>query len=581
MSSTQAQVPDPGPTQLLFDSSPSTNGYFGYALAAWEDWLAIGALNDVDPAGYRNGVVTLFQRMASGRFVERQVLGSSTPGPGIGKFGMSVAIDQGRLIVAADSEWAPNGSRRGVVHAYELNPASGIWVETQLLLDPPNVPAGSFESTGVRLWMDGNHLLVGARFFNGGGHGGRVNYHFHDGTRWNYVSDLLPQLPLAPYSEFGYSLDADADAGLVAVGARSQNLTGLPIESGAGHVFRLVGDGSTPYQFVYDSVITPPVPLHYGRFGQTCTVIDDEHVAFMPDSLAGLDECQVFRRAGSGWTVDTRIPLPQGSSAPVAKIDYSRGILHVGAAHWNDPFQPFGSGALLSFCETAGYWNMARIHHRPVGVDGAFARDALLVAEDFVAVSASDASYSGVLYAGAVAIFPRLEPWDCVRGTPAQTICSATTAGCPGGSPGPYPDPDAGCLNSTGQQGRLHFHGIPQMTFNTNRALATGLPPGEFALLLRGWLTVVGPAAWDPAGRPLGAGTLCLTRPMMHVYPVKQVTPSGTAEWRDIANFVPGQWNGFASWTQNPFQVWYRDRDPQGGATSNTTNALLIPIIRN
>ena len=573
-----AQLPDELPLQVLYDSTPTTGGIFGWSLAAWKRWLAVGAISDADSTGEENGTVTLYERSVNGTFVERQVLESSTPFPAQfgagGHFGFNCAIDDGRLVVAADSELIPGTLQAGVLHVFELD-SSGHWNEVQIIADPS---APSFESRGFQLALLGDHLFVGSRGYTGMGHGGRVSYYFHGGAQFDYVGDLLPP-PAGPGINFGWSLDVSQEHGLVLVGANIQTLPGQPVRSGAAYVFRIVGNGTQPYQFVYEDLIAPVLPRTEGRFGSGVAVLDRDRIAACDEVQSG--QLHLFARAsGGGWQVSRSWQLPSSVGSTRPRIAHLDGQIFWSLSFWRDHIRPSAQGAVIALCESStNVWNLSRVLRRPPSLVGFYANKGFLVHDDFIAVP-SDDPHQGLFLAGAVSIFRCSEPWDCNRATPAIDVCTASTVACP--TTGPLQDPAAGCINSLGNQGRLHFRGVEwSYSPDSNVVWATGLPPGEFAVLLRGTSPSSGGLSYDPLGvGTIGMGVHCLRRPYVSLYPIRQVDASGTVEWRDaIYPPIPPGGGIHGPWRMLPFQVWYRDRTPSGGATSNTTNAMLIPLL--
>lgn len=231
----------------------------------------------------------------------------------------------------------------------------------------------------------------------------------------------------------------------------------------------------------------------------------------------------------------------------------------------------------MAICVGADVYNPAGVLWQ-AGIGGTFPSAVPAVGNSFVALGFSQ-HYHTIQAAGGVAVYPRPTPTQCLRTTIAQDVCAAATTGCPSGAPLPS-DPLAGCVNSSGRGGRLHYQGMAQFTFNAGRVLATGLPPNEFAVLLRGRLQSGSPA-WNPAGHlALGSGMLCLVEPLSTIYPIRRVQLDGTASWHDVIEISPtvNTWGPLQDWNEVPFQVWYRDRNGAGVATSNTTNSIVLPL---
>lgn len=125
--------------------------------------------------------------------------------------------------------------------------------------------------------------------------------------------------------------------------------------------------------------------------------------------------------------------------------------------------------------------------------------------------------------------------------------------------------------NSTGSVAELAAFGSPNLALGELRLDASGLPPGQAALLVSSTLT------GGPVTPPGSQGNLCLSGAIgrhhpalstgfgfaqVHVDPTYMPAPSGPVAW------LPGEtWN---------FQLWYRDQNP--GSTSNFTDTRAIQL---
>ncbi|MEZ6018282.1 MAG: hypothetical protein R3F49_24505 [Planctomycetota bacterium] len=572
------------PTQLLLEPNPTTNALFGVAVAADGDSLAASTLKGIDSLGNRNGTVTLFRRDATGRLVRDQVLDSpgSLPGGYEGEFGTELALRGSRLIVAAPYEYRALDNVLGQLHCFEYDPTLG-WFLTQTITDPPLGHPPSFglsEYRGWRMKLSGDHLFVSFRHSN---ISGRIVYYHHDGHRWNYVSSVWPVPGMTGGVNFGWSLDVDLEAGLMAVGSnRYPQATppGVPRAVGRVLVYRLIGDGQQPYQFQLDGDLSPPSPRENGEFGIGCAVLGPDRIAVStgdfqlpPTPHHPYETYYEFERGTSGWTIARRGAWSDAGHTTFVHREDS--VLYVGLPDY--PAANRSGSAVIAYCLGADSYNPAGVYWQ-TNSGGYFPRTRPAIGRDFVAIGVSG-HYNAGHNAGAVEVYPRLSSSDCLRATFGSALCGGGATGCPTGAIAP--DPGTGCLNSSGRGARMHYTGSAQGAFNTGRMVVTGLPPGEFAVLMRGTLSLTG-AQWNPAGHlALGSGVTCLVQPIVTAYPIRRASAAGAVEWFDILDRSPsapswGVHGGY--WYDIPFQVWYRDRDGAGNATSNTSNALLLPI---
>lgn len=117
--------------------------------------------------------------------------------------------------------------------------------------------------------------------------------------------------------------------------------------------------------------------------------------------------------------------------------------------------------------------------------------------------------------------------------------------------------------NSTGNVGTLSLFGTTVVPDNSVAFFASGLPVGQFGLLVYGDSTTI---------VPLGDGFLCVNGSPIYRYSITQIDNFGTTTIPfDLTNLPPGS-------VINPgdlvyFQYWHRDGTP-GGA--NLTDALAV-----
>jgi len=141
----RVQAPDPGAYE-----------WFGASVAIEGGTLVVGACRDtISSAASEQGTVRVFGRTA-GRWDQRAMLVS--PGAATqDRFGNSVAIDQGRILVGADGQDPSSVSLAGRLHLFRAE--SGGWVHDQALetLDP-----GVNQGLGVSCALHGAHVLGGA-----------------------------------------------------------------------------------------------------------------------------------------------------------------------------------------------------------------------------------------------------------------------------------------------------------------------------------------------------------------------------------------------------------------------------------
>ena len=143
----------------LEGDSPLPEDNFGFAVAMSGDFLAVGAPNEVDDTGDRNGVVRIFRRDGAtwtlDDRIEAPALDVGTPP----SFGASLAFNNGTLIVGAPDA----DESRGVVYAFARTEgaAESSWGSPVARLQPVD-DLNRFDRFGDAVAVDGSTIAVGA-----------------------------------------------------------------------------------------------------------------------------------------------------------------------------------------------------------------------------------------------------------------------------------------------------------------------------------------------------------------------------------------------------------------------------------
>ena len=192
---------------------------FGWsvALSAGGTILAVGANWNDNLSGRDAGQVRIYQ-YAAGNW--RQ-LGSTIQGEAAGDwFGHSLALSADGLTVAAGGALSDgNGDRSGHVRVFRYNTRSQEWfAKGRTILGSAS---GDYFGNAVDLSADGNVLVAGAYFWNGGrgSNWGQVRV-FQYNSLLNTWQQLGQELHgEASGDQFGYSVSISADGSAVAAGA--------------------------------------------------------------------------------------------------------------------------------------------------------------------------------------------------------------------------------------------------------------------------------------------------------------------------------------------------------------------------
>lgn len=155
-------------------------------------------------------------------------------------------------------------------------------------------------------------------------------------------------------------------------------------------------------------------------------------------------------------------------------------------------------------------------------------------------------------------------------------FCFGTTNACPcGNAP---PSPDTGCMNSFAQGGKLDGLGNAQVTNDTVRLNASGLPVTATIIFFQGDVPSNG-----GSGIPFGDGLKCVEGPMTWRLGVRQAVAGHVS----LGNGIPGDpvlsvRGGIpATGGTIHYQGWYRNAaafcTPDGFNTTNAISVTWIP----
>lgn len=201
--------------------APAANDSQGIAMARSGAWLALGMpRNSTIEADA--GAVVMFE-LVSGTWTERDIL-TASDGAGGDKFGESVAIDGGVLLVGA-----PVAGDADQGAAYVFHEDGGTWTEAAILSSNTGLAGDRF---GKAVAVRGDHAAVGAP---SEGDGTGALYLFQrDAETWPANGDFVPSDQTA---EFGAALAMNDE--FLAVGSPGDDDRG----DTSGSVFLLARDG--------------------------------------------------------------------------------------------------------------------------------------------------------------------------------------------------------------------------------------------------------------------------------------------------------------------------------------------------
>jgi len=218
--------------QTLTAGDGQAGDRFGQAVAAYGDWIAVGASNRDGIVSLEDaGAVYLF-RYEFGTWVQRQVLTASDAAAS-DHFGYAVSLSGDALAVGAWGDDHSGGIYAGGVYVFRL--VSGLWIQEQKLTASD---AADYDAFGYAVSIRGDVLLAGAPGDDGPGgedeFGGAYVFRY-GGTTWSQEQKLVAPAPRQD-ELFGFSVAVDGDSAIVG----AYRYDGVGTDSGAAYAFSYV-----------------------------------------------------------------------------------------------------------------------------------------------------------------------------------------------------------------------------------------------------------------------------------------------------------------------------------------------------
>jgi choice-of-anchor B domain-containing protein len=305
---------------------------FGSALAVDGRLMAVGAPETSE----RRGAVYVFEREASGRWVERAKLTAASPADG-DRLGRTVALRGGVLLAGAPGE----GERRGRVLVFHRGPDASRWSEQGELVGSASRPQERF---GAAIALDQDRMLVGApgQIIGPSAETGRVVVFRRSGNAW-IKEDSLAVRDAETLPGYGAAVLLQGSEAFVSAPA---------VDSGAGAVFHFRRASSGRWEQV--ARVAAASPQHPALFGVALARDGQQLLVGAPFAEAGVGTVHVFQREASGWReVQKLTTTGVGPSTQFgAALAASGGIALAGA-----PQADFFEGAVLVYRrERGGEW---------------------------------------------------------------------------------------------------------------------------------------------------------------------------------------------------------------------------------
>jgi uncharacterized repeat protein (TIGR01451 family) len=377
----------------LVAPDPADDDRFGASVAIDGGTVVVGANGDDGPGESASaGSAHVFTREAAAWSHQQRL----TASPEHTLFGGSVAIRGDLLVAGAPTTGEGSGA------AYLFTRDGGVWSEQQVFWASND---DSWDDYGSSVAIGADTIVVGAMgdYDEVDGTFGAAYVFTHDGSEWTQQQKLIPS---APTFDFGVSLSLGDDT--MVVGAIG-NASGF--RSGEAYVFTRSGGVWTEQQkLVADDADEED------NFGSSVSISGDTLVVGANgDADAGQESgsAYVFARGGGTWVQQQKLTAGDADAGAGfgTAVSIDSGTLIVGAP--GDDEVSMNAGAGYSFGSSAGTWHESSEKLLSPTVFGAYGAPydrfgAVVAADgDYLVVGTPDRDGGGQENAGAVYVFAR------------------------------------------------------------------------------------------------------------------------------------------------------------------------------
>ncbi len=195
------------PEQILLPTDLNVGEGFGRDVAIDGDIAVIGVVNDND-GGVAAGAAYVF-RLIGGIWEQEAKLIATDARP-VAKFGRSVAVSGGRLLIGA-AEDDRDGAFSGAAYLYEYDSLSGQWAEVKRFT-PSDIQPGDFFGGGVAI--DGDLIAIGSSSAFGAAFGTGALYVFRKNNQTGDWDEEARLISGSIFGQGGFGFTIDVGAGI-------------------------------------------------------------------------------------------------------------------------------------------------------------------------------------------------------------------------------------------------------------------------------------------------------------------------------------------------------------------------------
>ena len=348
---TKSQAKKFSEQQKLTASDKDDGEKFGNSVALDGGTMVVGASHENSGGKKGNGAVYVFTKSGDTWSQSQKLTANDKDDHDY--FGLSVAIE-GDTIVASTS-WEDSGGKKGNGAVYVFTKSGGTWSQSQKLTANDKDNDDYF---GSSVAIEANTIVVGANGANSGGknNNGAVYVFTKSGGTWSQ-SQKLTANDKDNDDHFGSSVAIDANT--IVVGADGANSGGKD-NNGAVYVFTKSGDTWSQSQ-----KLTTNDKDDGDHFGASLAIEGDNIVvgAYWADSDGKHNNgvLYVFTKSGGNWNQSQKLTASDKDDSDGFGYSISiEGDNIVVTAPTEDSDEKYNNGAVYVFTKSGGIWSQSQ-----------------------------------------------------------------------------------------------------------------------------------------------------------------------------------------------------------------------------